>query len=108
MNSSSYAQAIGALCVCILVIILVAGLWPFHAAKNDVAWLAKENGLHFGDHGSILSSSAFQAHGSSNNTSGSLEIWLEPVRSKGETPFLPSRVLDVPKPHSCSSRTETR
>jgi VanZ family protein len=78
----------GALCICTMVIILVAGLWPFHAAKNDVTWFAKENGLRFGDHGTILSRSAFEAHGSKNNSSGSLEIWLERARSKRKNTIL--------------------
>jgi hypothetical protein len=88
MNSPSYARVMGALCVCSLVIILAVGLWPFHATKNDVTWLANENGLRFGDHGTILTSSAFEAHGSSNNSSGSLEIWLEPARSKRRNTIL--------------------
>jgi hypothetical protein len=88
MNSLSYARPMGALCVCTMVIILVAGLWPFHAPKNDVTWLAKENGLRLGDHGTILSLSAFEVHGSNDNSSSSLEIWLEPARSKGRNTIL--------------------
>jgi VanZ family protein len=88
MNSPSYARVMGALCVCSLVIILAAGLWPFHAPKNGVTWIVSENGLRFGDHGTVLTSRAFEAHRSSNNSSGSLEIWLEPARRKGRTTIL--------------------
>lgn len=48
-----------------------------------MAWLEKENGLRFGHHGSILSSSPFQPNDSANDSSGSLEIWLEPAQSRG-------------------------
>ena len=44
------------LCVSVLAGILVAGLWPFHAPRNDVAWLNDGNGLRFGRHGVMLSS----------------------------------------------------
>src|SRR5450755_1077894 len=63
------------ICVLILGIILVAGLWPFHAPKNKVRWLNSENGLRLGDYGSIVSAGAFKAKG---DTSCSLEIWIEP------------------------------
>ena len=88
MNRSSYARAMGILCVCTMVTILVAGLWPFHAPNNDVAWLTKENGLRFGDHGTILSSDAFEPSGSEINYSGSLELWLEPARSISRSTIL--------------------
>ena len=88
MNHPSYARAMGVLCVCVMLAILVAGLWPFHAPKNNVAWLAKENGLRFGEHGTILTSRAFQSHDSGNDSSGSLEIQLEPARSKRRTTIL--------------------
>jgi VanZ family protein len=78
----------GVLCVCTLVTILVAGLWPFHRPNNDVAWLTKENGLRFGDHGTILSSGALESRGSQNHYSGSLEIWLEPARSVSRSTIL--------------------
>lgn len=88
----------GALCVCTIVIILVAGLWPFHVPKNDVIWFAKEDGLRFGDHGTILSPSAFEAHDSNNNSSGSLEIWLERARSKGRNTILAFEGSGLTKP----------
>jgi len=58
--------------------ILVAGLWPFHSPKNQVHWLDNENGLRFGDYGTILSSGMFES-ASSDGPSCSLEIWLEPA-----------------------------
>jgi hypothetical protein len=73
-----YARTLGALCVCILCVILTAGLWPFCAPKNDVEWLTRENGLRFGRHGIAASASAFRA--TSGDGACSLEIGLEPGR----------------------------
>jgi VanZ family protein len=78
----------GALCLCCTLIILTAGLWPFHAPRNDVAWLEQENGVRFGVHGTILSVSAFETHSFERGDSSSLEIWLEPSRPKGRKTIL--------------------
>jgi VanZ like family/Concanavalin A-like lectin/glucanases superfamily len=69
-----------AICVLVLTGILIAGLWPFHAPRNEVSWLSPGNGLRFGKHGSIVSASPFQTHASQDDDSCSLEIWLEPSR----------------------------
>lgn len=68
----------GALCLFILCGILVAGLWPFHAPKNQVSWLLNENGLRFGDHATIISSAPFKTTRSQDEAACSLEMWLEP------------------------------
>ena len=47
-------KVLGVLCAAVLIIILIAGLWPFHAPKNQVSWLSNSNGLHFGEYGVIL------------------------------------------------------
>jgi VanZ family protein len=60
--------------------ILVAGLWPFHAPRNEVSWLSQGNGLLFGKHGSIVSRGTFKAARLKADSSCSLEIWLEPSR----------------------------
>jgi hypothetical protein len=63
-------------CALVLGGILVAGLWPFHAPKNEVSWLSNANGVFLGDYGSLLSAGAFKP---GNSNSGiCLEIWLEP------------------------------
>jgi hypothetical protein len=74
-----------AVCAFALLGILVAGLWPFHAPKNEVTWLSHANGLFFGKYGSIVSASTFKANVLQGDGSCSLEIWLEPrrVRSSG-------------------------
>ena len=73
-----------AICAGVLLGILIAGLWPFHAPRNEVSWLSGENGLLFGRHGSIVSASRIEAGGWQADKSCSLEIWLEPRRVSSE------------------------
>jgi len=89
VRQASKSQALGLqvptaplkpICFVILGIILVVGLWPFHAPRNDVSWLSNGNGLLFGNYGSIVSAGAFKANRSQADSSCSLEIWLEPSR----------------------------
>jgi VanZ family protein len=68
--------SIGALCTLVLSGILVAGLWPFHAPKNQVSWLTNGKGLRFGKYGSLLSAGGFKT--SSSTDGACLEVWLEP------------------------------
>ena len=69
-----------AICALVLLGILVAGLWPFHAPRNQVRWLNGAYGLLFKRHGSAVSAGAFTANPSQDNAGCSLEIWLEPNR----------------------------
>jgi hypothetical protein len=64
------------LCASVLFGILIAGLWPFHAPKNQVSWFSGGNGILLGDYGSLLSEGAFKQ--SNTNEGASIEIWLEP------------------------------
>jgi hypothetical protein len=73
---------LGLICASVLVIILTAGLWPFHEPKNEAGWISKGNGLHFGKHGVILSPDAFSSAGSKAGMSFSVEIWLQPDYSE--------------------------
>ena len=83
------SRAIIGSCVATLAIILVAGLWPFHSPRNDVRWLTDEEGIRLGRHGYVLSSAAFRAHESREDTSGSLELWIKPARgTKGRRTIL--------------------
>jgi hypothetical protein len=68
------------ICGVVLLGVLVAGLWPFHAPRNQVSWVGERNGLLFGKHGSVVSASPFKAHASQADNSCSLEIWLQPSR----------------------------
>jgi len=74
------AVFVRAICLFVLLGILAAGLWPFHAPKNQVSWLSGESGLLFGKYGSIVSAGIFKADESRTDSGCSLEIWLEPSR----------------------------
>jgi len=74
-------KALAVLCAAVLIGILSAGLWPFHAPKNQVSWLSNGNGLHFGNHGVILDPDGFSLAGSKTGISCSVEIWLQPDHS---------------------------
>lgn len=77
----AHSRAIIGSCIATLTIILVAGLWPFYSPKNDVTWLADENGIRIGNHGCLLSSRPFQAYDSEGDSSGSLELWIKPAHA---------------------------
>ena len=66
--------------------ILVAGLWPFCAPKNDVEWLKGANGLRFGRNGIVASVNGFRT--ASPDGASSLEILLQPERVNGSGTIL--------------------
>lgn len=67
------------MCLLVLFGILAAGLWPFNPyPKNEVSWIPNENGLRFGDYGTVLSSGPIRMINSQDAGSCSLEIWLRP------------------------------
>jgi hypothetical protein len=75
----TYRMVLAALCVVTLCGILAAGLWPFNPyPKNEVSWLPNQNGLSFGDYGTLFSSGEFHSTNSPTDKSCSLEIWLQP------------------------------
>lgn len=68
-----------AICVVILCGILTAGLWPFNPfPRNEVSWNTGEQGLRFGDYGTVLSSQDFRLNGTQGPGPCSLEIFLQP------------------------------
>lgn len=86
ISSSVPSIVLTAECAAVLVIILVAGLWPFHDPRNEVRWLSDHNGLAFGRYGSIVSAGSFTA--SDRDGSCSLEIWLDPKRRRASGTIL--------------------
>ena len=82
------AQLLRITCGVVLVIILVAGLWPFHAPRNQAGWLSRGNGIQFGKHGSIVSTGVFEAPESKLGDACTLEIWLEPSKLSGSGTIL--------------------
>jgi len=74
VRSAIVTRRLAVICGWVLCGILVAGLWPSHAPKNEVSWLSNRNGLLFGDDASILSSGEFKMMDSPQDGSYSLEI----------------------------------
>ena len=77
---TTQATILKLLCAFVLCGILVAGLWPFHAPKNEVSWLSNRKGLLFGDYGSIVGAGPFRASEPKEESPCSLEIWLQPTK----------------------------
>ncbi len=71
-------KLLGILCFAELGLILTLGLWPFHSPQNEVTWLKRTNGLAFGEYGTVVNSGALKPAGSRRDTSGSVEVWLQP------------------------------
>ena len=64
----------------VLAIILIAGLWPFHAPLNDVYWSIPPGALILGKHGSLLSAAELHRQPPVAGRPCSLEIYLQPRR----------------------------
>jgi VanZ like family/Concanavalin A-like lectin/glucanases superfamily len=69
-----------AICAFVLFGILCAGLWPFHAPRNEVRWLSGGSRLLLGKYGSLVSAGSFHVNAHRAQSPCSLEIWLEPRR----------------------------
>ena len=78
------ARALKAASVCVLLITLTAGLWPFHVPLNDVSWMTEGNGLFLGKHGSLVSAGSLEGKRTQAGNPCSLEIWLKPNRVDAE------------------------
>lgn len=78
---------LGRMCAFLLCGLLVGGLWPFHAPRNEVTWLERYNGLRFGKHGTILGSGAFKTS-LQDEACISLEVWSQPSLMNASNIFL--------------------
>jgi len=76
-------KLLGVACGLALAGMLVAGLWPFHSPRNRVTWSARGRGLHFGLHGTVISSGKFKVADAPADAPCSLEIWLVPDLTGG-------------------------
>jgi hypothetical protein len=66
------------LCLCLLAGILATGLRPFTSRPhNDVNWIDNQNGLSFGEYGSILSAGSLRFGGPPDGP-WSIELWMQP------------------------------
>ncbi|MFY9725044.1 MAG: VanZ family protein [Bryobacteraceae bacterium] len=90
------AKLLAAMCVATLCVILVLGLWPFHAPRNEVTWSKNSNGLQFGDYGTVLSTSEFKSVAPQDGTSRSIEIWIRPRSSHGGGTLLAFHAAKIP------------
>jgi len=84
------------LCLSLLAGILWFGLWPFTPRPhNDVSWIANQNGLLFGDYGTILSSAPLHVEGPPDGPC-SVEIWLQPGLSDDYNTMLAFQTAKTP------------
>lgn len=78
---------LGLICLLILCVTLYAGLTPFRAPTNTVAWLPHLNGLQVGPFGTLRSVGVIPAP-TSGNAARSLEIWMQPRLAEDSSTFL--------------------
>jgi VanZ like family/Concanavalin A-like lectin/glucanases superfamily len=91
-----------AICLAVVCVVLTLGLWPFHSPENDVSWLRDRSGLRFGKSSTVFSSHAFETKTVENESSGSVEIWLQPRRIWDSGTFL--AFYTTGNPHQFSLR----
>ena len=72
---------LGFICLILLCGILYAGLHPFHAPTNQVAWVVNADAVRFGEHGTILSSGSFPPP-VFGGVERSIELWVKPGKIK--------------------------
>lgn len=78
-NSGPELSMRGIMAIAVLCGTLTAGLWPFRSPRNSVTWLAGENGLRFGEAATIVSADEMRPT-VPNESTCSLEIWVQPAR----------------------------
>jgi hypothetical protein len=88
-------KLLGGICLAILIIILIAGLWPFNFfPKNKVAWPQDKNGVYFPGQGMILSPDSLNDPQQLllNKKSITIEILIHPTE---EPPNNINRILSI-------------
>lgn len=88
MSQITRPSLLGLISVSVLCCVLAAGLAPFQRPRNAVTWLVDENGVRFGNYGTIWSSGPFEMAAAQDDPSCSLEIWLQPSRATGSHTIL--------------------
>ncbi|MDP1990629.1 MAG: LamG-like jellyroll fold domain-containing protein [Syntrophales bacterium] len=84
-------RLLGTICLAILLIILVAGLWPFNfLSGNKVAWLPDQDGVHFYGQGIIASPEVLNKEQKLlfPDKSITLEMRLRPLLVTGNLPHI--------------------
>jgi hypothetical protein len=93
-----FAKHWGTACLAYLIVILIAGLWPFDPFPgNDVTWLQDRNGLRFGPAGIVISSANFQWPPAERTSDCSLELYLEPYTNLGSNSILTFYTPEAPQ-----------
>jgi len=65
-------------CIVTLCVLCIAGFSPFTPhPRNEVRWLEKQNGLHFGEYATILTEVPLRLEGSPDG-SCTVELWMQP------------------------------
>jgi hypothetical protein len=75
------------ICLILLCGTVYAGLKPFHAPANGVAWIADADALRFGGHGTILSSGSLPPV-RAGAIGRSLEIWTQPIETEDSSTLI--------------------
>ncbi len=73
-------RLLGIVCLCLVIGLLVFGLWPFHHPKNQVRWITGGDGLRLGRRATIVSDGPLKITGADPHRACSVEIWLQPDR----------------------------
>ena len=73
-------RILGIVCLCLVIGLLVFGLWPFHHPKNQVSWISGGDGLRLGRRATIVSDGPLKIGSSGPNRACSVEVWLQPNR----------------------------
>jgi VanZ like family/Concanavalin A-like lectin/glucanases superfamily len=96
--TKSFAEHWGSACFAYLLVITIAGLWPFNPfPRNDVTWLEHRNGLRFGPAGVVMSSANFQWPAVERRSECSLELYLEPYTNPGSNSILTFYTPETPQ-----------
>jgi hypothetical protein len=81
-------KLLGLVCLVVLAVILMLGLWPCYIPVNDVTWLQGRPGLRFGRNSTVISSRSIRMSRPGQEPGASVEICLEPGRIWGDGTFL--------------------
>jgi hypothetical protein len=104
MKKHQVMDSSGLLVICGLIVccILVAGLWPFHQPQNQVIWSPVRDGLTFGHHSIVISSSPLKTERSQADEGCTIEIWLELTPIQNDKTILTFYTRENPRQFSLS------
>ena len=80
MNLRNQRRLLGALCICIVGGMLVAGLWPFHQPANGVHWLENEDGVEISRYGTLQAERSFNSDPADGQAPCTIEVRIQPAK----------------------------